>query len=86
MQWVEPNSVNEYESHYDDPATSGYVLPNDGFYEAGECRYVNDLGIDTSPWVPFGPASEYAPNWFSRQVVAVVDDGVYRDHPDSLFI
>ncbi len=73
VQKATPNLARALEKHY------AQGPPVDEFYLSNETEYVDALQIDASALVDMGPpfAGE-----LSRQVVAVMDDGVYRFHPD----
>jgi len=64
---------------------TGENFPNDYYYYVpgpGPHRqnaYINVLGIDESPRVPLGRSQG---NASSRQYIVVIDDGVYRPHPE----
>ncbi|MBN2082227.1 hypothetical protein JW859_08465 [bacterium] len=82
-----PNTADQVEDHYDppnDPIYTGWIEPDLTSYNP-LARIVNVLGTDNTPLVPAGPETEEG-EWFSDQVVAVVDDGVYRNHPDYAFL
>jgi len=88
-----PASIGQYKRAYDDPEGDGFVEPSDYYYnhevggvEFRECQQIDLLGVDKSPLVPLGPEDEDQGQWFSDQVVAVVDDGVWRLHEDFSFI
>ncbi len=59
---------------------TGNTNPNDYYYRDNKTRHINIFGVDQSQRVPLGPSTPG--NWFSDQVVAVIDDGVDRWHED----
>jgi hypothetical protein len=82
-----PNTADQIEDHYDppnDPIYTGWTEPDQTEYNP-LARFVNVLGTDATGLVPAGPEAEDG-EWFSDQVVAVVDDGVFRTHPDYAFV
>jgi len=84
VEYAEPNTLGEFEPHYSPNSGSGPLIPDDEYYEDSSSRYVSQFGIDYSMWVPIGP--EESGGWFSDQVVAVIDSGVYRYHEDFAFL
>jgi hypothetical protein len=82
--YAEPDTLGEYKLDYRPNSGSGPLIPNDLLYLTGQSRFVSELGIDYSIEVPIGPQD--TGGWFSDQVVAVVDTGVYRNHEDFAFL
>ena len=71
-----------------------YAPPNDPYYEDDTYKpggaidqvkfrngFATALGVDGNPDVEYGPMGDSS-GGFSNQVVAVIDDGVLRNHPD----
>jgi len=96
-----PASIGLYKPDYDDPENEGAIAPSDhyNFYKyddpnteeveeipRAEGQQIMRLGIASSPYVPLGPEDQDQGQWFSDQVIAVVDCGVWRMHPDFAFI
>ncbi|MCD6283191.1 S8/S53 family peptidase [bacterium] len=71
-----PAQVDTWENDY-----ASVSRPNDYYYApvGRENRYVSVLGVDSTPRVSLGMS--YGIN-HSHQVVAVLDDGVWRNHPE----
>lgn len=86
-----PSSVGLYEDDYENPEPGNPLAPSDHYYwysfqPLHECQQIDLLGIDDSDSVPLGPESENGVEWFSDQVAAVVDSGVWRFHEDFAFV
>ncbi len=69
-----PNQYDTWETTY-----AGETNPNDYYYRQRENSYVNVLGVDSSQRVPLGPSGG---TWFSDQYIVVIDDGIWRWHPE----
>jgi hypothetical protein len=84
-----PNRPFEYSSDYGGgPGTLGNIEPDDDLYEQYDssynyaddfCRFPKEVGSAFTTHVPLGPESG---GQMSNQAIAVLDDGVWRQHED----
>ncbi len=74
IEQAQPNTMDEY--------TADYPPPNDTHYTSNKALYINHFFVNQIPQIPYGPEGGQGSANFSDQMVAVIDSGVYRNHPD----
>jgi hypothetical protein len=79
-----PNTTDELKACYGD--SQGVIVPwptdlaaSNEHFPPGMCKTIEAYWVDIDPLVPLGPE---AGGQFSKEAVAVIDDGVLRSHKD----